>query len=121
MITNKKILYDGIIQHVFNFLASPYMSFDLLPQYGIPNIFSGAKKATKFFNGRSTQGLGQPDGNGGREKNIKKRATMYFFVIFHGISVQSNGVSKGIRKKSLVFTLHAAIRVDDVAVCGCKG
>ena len=44
----------------------------------------------KFFNGKNTQQLKQPGGNGGREKNTKKRITMYFFVIFHGISVQSN-------------------------------
>lgn len=52
-----------------------------------------------FFNGKNTQQLKQPGGNGGREKNTKKRITVYLFVIFHGISVQSNRISKGIGEK----------------------
>ncbi len=53
-------------------------------------MLSKVKKAGKFFKGKNTQRLKQPGGNGGREKNTKKRITVYLFVILHGISVQSN-------------------------------
>ena len=77
----------------------PLYAFWSVSTNDIPNMSSKVKKAMKFFNGKNTQQLKQPGGNGGREKNTKKRITMYFFVIFHGISVQSNSFSKRIRKR----------------------
>ncbi|MCF6156791.1 MAG: hypothetical protein E3K36_16480 [Candidatus Brocadia sp.] len=57
-----------------------------------------------FFKGKNAQQLKQPGGNDGREKNTKQRITVYLFVIFHGISVQSNSASNGIGKKSMIDT-----------------
>jgi hypothetical protein len=61
-------------------------SMSLLPLYAfwsvstndIPNMSSKVKKAMKSFNGKKTQQLKQPGGNGGREKNTKNGSPCTF-------------------------------------------
>lgn len=74
-------VYDEIIQHGFKFLASFVCLLVSEHKWYSKDVFKG-KKGMKFFNGKNTQQLKQPGGNGGREKNTKKQITMYFFVIF---------------------------------------